>query len=352
MRSPKTQKSMTYKKTVILYIGNMMAVHGKTPTTIETLAPRLALDFEMITVSEKANKFLRLLDMWFALIKYRKRIKFVLIDTYSTSAYFYAKTCGFLCRKLNLSYIPFLHGGGLPTKFVSDFSASKEYLQGARVIVSPSGYLQDAVAKQFALQATVIPNFIDIQIYPFLIRSALNPLRIFWLRSLHKTYQPHLAVEVLHHLVGSGLDAQLTIVGPEKDDSGAYCKQLAKDLGLQDKITFTDRLDKATWIALSATHNLFLNTSAVDNTPVSIMEAMALGMPVVTTKVGGIPYLFEDGKEGIMVENQEAKVMAAAILDLVKSPEQAENLSLAARKKAESWDWEVIRQMWINVLNG
>jgi len=329
-----------------------MAVHGKTPTTIETLAPRLAMDFEMITVSDKAHKIFRLLDMWLALIKNRKSLKFVLIDTYSTSAYFYAKTCGFLCRKLNLAYIPFLHGGGLPTKFVSDLSASKKYLQGASVIVSPSGYLQNAVAKQFALQATVIPNFIDIQIYPFLKRSALNPLRIFWLRSLHKTYQPHLAVEVLRHLADLGMDAQLTMVGPEKDDSAASCKQLAKDLDLQDKITFTGRLDKAAWIALSATHNLFLNTSAVDNTPVSIMEAMALGMPVVTTKVGGIPYLFEDGKEGIMLEEQEAKVMATAILDLVNSPQKVENLSLAARRKAESWNWDVIRQLWINVLNG
>jgi glycosyltransferase involved in cell wall biosynthesis len=74
-------------------------------------------------------------------------------------------------------------------------------------------------------------------------------------------------------------------------------------------------------------------------------------MPVVTTKVGGIPFLFEDGKEGIMVEKQSAEALSEAILALKNSTETVASISVAARRKAEEWDWEVVRKMWIDTLN-
>jgi glycosyltransferase involved in cell wall biosynthesis len=342
---------MTAKLTNLLYIGNMLSKHGTTPTTIETLSPRLARDFTVINASSKANKILRLLDMWFAILKNRNRAQFVLIDTYSSSAYTFAKTCGQLCRWLKLPYIPFLHGGGLPNRFATDVEASKKYLAGGAAIVSPSGYLQDAVSRQFGLKPVIIPNFIDIDLYPFALRTGLNPVRILWVRSFHVSYQPHLAVEVLSKLRIEGIDAQLTMVGPDKDGTIETCKQLAKNLGVHDKIRFTGRLAKEEWIALSASHNVFLNTTSVDNTPVSVMEAMALGMPVVTTKVGGIPFLFEDGKEGVMVKNQTSVALAKAILDFVSNPHKTASISAAARKKAEEWEWEVVRLKWLELLN-
>jgi glycosyltransferase involved in cell wall biosynthesis len=141
------------------------------------------------------------------------------------------------------------------------------------------------------------------------------------------------------------------MVGPDKDGSMESCKKLATTLGVSDKLTVTGRLPKADWIALSANYHIFLNTTTVDNTPVSVMEAMALGMPVITTKVGGIPFLFTDGVEGMMVEEQTPEAMCAAIEILRNQPEKTAAISAAARKKAEGWDWEVVRLKWLDMLN-
>ena len=336
--------------TRILYIGNILSAHGKTPTTIETLTPRLKSDFEVRTASSKNNKILRILDMLWAIVANKRWADVVLIDTYSTSAYTYAKACGTLCRALNMKYIAFLHGGELPARFDADKSQSEKYLKGATAIVSPSGYLQDAVKSRFNLKPYVIPNFLDIELYPFVLRSNLRPLRILWVRSFHKIYNPEMAIEILALLQTKGLDANLTMVGPDKDGSLLNCQNRAKELGLEKLVTFTGRLPKPEWIELSAKHNLFLSTTSVDNTPVSVMEAMALGMPVVTTKVGGIPFLFEDGVEGVMVDEQHAEAMTEAILNLLNNAEKVATISQAARNKAAQWDWQVVRKLWVNLL--
>ena len=86
--------------------------------------------------------------------------------------------------------------------------------------------------------------------------------------------------------------------------------------------------------------DVFLNTTNVDNTPVSVIEAMACGLPVVSTAVGGVPYLIEHGKDGLLVPPSDARAMADAVRRLLKDPDLAEALARAARLKVEAWDWE------------
>ena len=104
------------------------------------------------------------------------------------------------------------------------------------------------------------------------------------------------------------------MVGPDKDGSLSVVKQKATDLDVLDSIYFTGRLSKKEWISKSCDFSFFINTTNADNTPVSVMEAMALGFPVITTNVGGIPYLFINGVEGIQVPANDANAMADAII--------------------------------------
>ncbi len=92
-------------------------------------------------------------------------------------------------------------------------------------------------------------------------------------------------------------------------------------------------------------------TTIFDNTPVSVIEAMALGLPVVGTNVGGIPYLVEDGKSGLLVPKGDAKAMCQAIKKLLSDNVWASTRSENARKKAEQFDWEVIKLKWIELLS-
>ena len=335
----------------LLYLGNVLSRYGYTPTTIETLSDRFSADFKVTNASNKKNKLLRLLDMWLHLFKFRSKVNLVMIDTYSSSAFLFAWTSARICEWLGLPYVAYLHGGDLPKRFTKSPKISQRYLVKAKAIVAPSGYLQNEVSQKFNLPVTCIPNYLDLSNYPFTLRKQIDSINLLWVRSFHEIYQPQVAIELVALLAKEALPTKLTMVGPDKDGSLEKCQILATKLGVEGIVTFTGRLTKEQWITLSADHNIFINTTSVDNTPVSVMEAMALGMPVVTTKVGGIPYLIKEGKEGIMVDEFTAETFRKAILELRQNNRLVESLSQNARTKAETWDWAVVRKMWLNLLS-
>jgi len=334
----------------LTYIGNALSTHGFTPTTIETLAPRLSAFANVSTASSKRHYLARLWDMWQTVWNAPKG-SIVLIDTYSANAFHFAWTCARIAQWRGLPYIPFLHGGNLPQRMDNTPSLSRHYFQNAAGIVSPSGYLKSEVEKRFNTPVTIIPNFIDLKQYPTREKT-FSSIRLLWVRSFHQIYNPQMAIRVLHGLHEAGYtDATLCMIGPDKDGSRAAVEALSRQLGVEHALEITGRLPKAAWIEKSKDYNIFINTTHLDNTPVSVMEAMALGFPVVTTKVGGISYLFADGEEGIMTPDDDVQAMIDAILGLVNAPEDAVEMGHSARTKAEGWDWQIIATQWQNLLS-
>ncbi len=85
--------------------------------------------------------------------------------------------------------------------------------------------------------------------------------------------------------------------------------------------------------------------------PVSIIEAMALGFPIVSTNVGGMPNLVSIGKDGLLVEKNDVEGMTSQIIKLISNPKLASELSKNARLKAEQFDWEIVKKEWNEILN-
>jgi glycosyltransferase involved in cell wall biosynthesis len=106
---------------------------------------------------------------------------------------------------------------------------------------------------------------------------------------------------------------------------------------------------KEEWHKLSENYDIFINTTTIDNTPVSVMEAMALGLPIVSTNVGGLSYLILED-EGVLVENQNVEEMTLAIIQLLNSSENVGKLTKNAKKKVASFDWSVVREKWLQIL--
>ena len=109
-------------------------------------------------------------------------------------------------------------------------------------------------------------------------------------------------------------------------------------------------MTKTDWIKYAQDFDIFINTTNVDNTPVSVIEAMALGLPIVTTNVGGIPYLLEDEKEALLVPSDNVNAMKQAIISLLENPDKTKSLSQNGRKKVEKFDWEVVKKQWVEIL--
>ncbi len=312
------------------------------------MGPRLSdLGYEVVLKSEIRNPLFRLFDMLFAVMKFRKRNPVVLIDTYSTKAFWFASSAGWLCRLLNLRYIPILRGGNLPHRIDTSPTTSRKLFKHAKYNVAVSDYLADAFTKR-GLPTKVIHNFVDLSSYPFRQRKQPRPA-ILWVRAFHEIYNPQLAIRVFHRIASRYKQAEFCMVGPDKDGSMNSCIELAKSLGIQ--VRFTGKLEKTQWISLANDYDIFLNTTNVDNTPVSVMEAMAMGMPVVTTNAGGIPFLFQNGTEGIITPVGDEDKLVEAIEFLLSDSDLAGKISAAARQKASEWDWKVISEKWKTLLN-
>ena len=334
---------------MILYVGNKLAIHGINPTGVDELGARLEKEFPIVRVSERKNRFLRLAEMLQSIWRYRKKSCVILIDTYSTANFYYAVAVATLARRLNIPYIPILHGGNLPVRLQRSPRLSRQLFGRAALNVAPSGYLQKAF-EQEGYNVVHIPNALDIEEYPFTPRHKVRP-GFLYVRAFSRLYNPLLLIEAFARIHDNYSDARLCMVGPDRDGTLAAAKSRVRELGLEKAIEFPGKLSKTAWHRLAQDYDIFVNPTTVDNTPLSVIEAMALGLPVISTVVGGIPWLIRDEKDGLLVPSNDVEAMVETMKRLIEDPDLARRLSQNGRKKAEDFDWESsVKKRWITLL--
>ena len=138
------------------------------------------------------------------------------------------------------------------------------------------------------------------------------------------------------------------MIGPDKDGSLKEIERLISKYNLKNNIEITGFLKKSDWHKKSEEYDIFINTTNLDNTPVSVIEAMALGLPIISTNVGGIPYLIENGTDGLLVAKNDVKAMVECIISLIDGNHKF--IAINARKKVENFGWESVRNDWLKIL--
>jgi len=334
---------------MIIYFGNILSKYGKTRTTIENLGPKLKNYFQISLYSSIKNPILRLLHMIFGLLTFRRSIKLILIDTYSTKAFYYSIILGFFADLFSIPYVPILHGGNLLNRFRQNPRLTTKLLNNSSINVSPSRYLITSFSF-LDINMQYLPNYIDLNRYTFKKRNKPKP-NLFWLRSFHEIYNPRMAILVINKLLKKYPTAFITMVGPEKDGSQKDCFELSKRLGIDEHVNFTGLLSKSDWINLSRQSDIFINTTHIDNMPVSIIEAMALGFPIVSTNVGGIQYILKNGENALLVDDNDVSGMVKNISNLIENTELASQLSRNARYASLEFGWEHIGPQWTKLIN-
>lgn len=332
----------------LLYIGNKLSKHGNTTTVIETLGASLENEgYNVIYASDKKNQIIRLLDMVFTTLVNIKKIDYVIIDTYSTFSFNYALLISQICRVFKKRYILILHGGNLPNRLEKSKFLSQLIFNNSYKNVAPSNYLLEAFLSKGYDNILHIPNTIALNEYSFLNREFEVP-KLLWVRSFATIYNPKMAIKVLSELRKEYAEAVLCMVGPDKENLLEECKAYAKSLNV--KVQFTGKLSKEEWMELSKEYNVFINTTHFDNTPVSVIEAMALGLPIVSTNVGGIPFLVNDNLNGLLVNDNDVEEMTNAIKSLFIDKELGNQFITNARKTVENFDWNVVKYNWFEIL--
>lgn len=331
----------------ILLVGNFLSRTLGTRCVCEDLAERLdgAGWFRVLTTSARPGRVSRLLDMMFTVWRRQSEYGVAQVDVYSGPAFRWAELVCRILRKRGKKYILTLHGGNLPKFGEKHPERVKRLLGSAAVVTTPSHYLLEQM-RGYRADLKLLPNPLDLGAYQFQLRDRPAP-RLMWLRAFHTIYNPQLAARVLAKLSDEFPEVRLTMVGPDKNEgSMAELKRVAAELGVTGRIELPGAVPKSEVPQWMQRGDIFLNTTNVDNAPVSVIEAMACGLCVVNTSVGGIPYMLKDGHDALLVPPDDADAMAAAVRRILTEPGLAEKLSRNARAKAEQFDWSVVLPQW------
>lgn len=334
-------------KSSVLLIGNFLSEKQGSRGVCEDLAIKLADDgWNVITTSEKKSRVFRLLDMLQTTWRHRHQYNVALVDVYSGAAFTWADLVCRVLRHLHKPYILTLHGGNLPTFAVDHSYRVKKLLESASVVTTPSNYLLEHM-HPYCSNIQLVPNPLGLDKYKFKdIKSNLQP-KLIWLRAFHDVYNPDLAIKVIAELSSSFPDVELIMVGPDKGDGSLQrCQQLAVELGVQKHIQFIKGVPKTEVPHWLAKGDIFINTTNIDNTPVSVIEAMACGLCVVSTNVGGIPYLLQHEYDALLVPANDYRTMSDALCRILSDPELSRYLANNARAKTEQFDWSVVLPQW------
>ncbi len=337
-------------KQPILLVGNFLSSTSGNYNVCEDLAARLVLrGWPVITTSQKQERIARVADMLTTTWRRRKEYALAQIDVYSGFAFLWAEATCWVLRRARKPYVLTLHGGNLPAFAERWPGRVRRLLQSAEVVTTPSGFLlQRMTPYRSGLRLQFNP--IDLGAYRFRPRRRPQP-KLIWLRAFHTCYNPSLAAEVVALLAKDIPEVTLEMYGHDKGDGSMRAvRQLVATLDIGERIKTPGGVPKSEVPARLGACDIFLNTSDVDNTPISVLEAMACGLCVVSTNVGGMPYLVEHEEDGLLVPPGNAKAMAAAVRRILSEPGLAEKLSTNARKKAERFDWSLIMPQWEELL--
>lgn len=221
----------------------------------------------------------------------------------------------------------------------------KWVLRRATRLVFPSGFLRDLFLR-FGLHGEVVYNVVDTERFRFRRRDPLRPV-LLSCRLLEELYAVENTILAFERVRRDRPDARLIVIGD--GDRRPALEVLVRERGIggvefhgavpHDEVPeWFDRAD------------ILVNSSRIDNMPHSLIEAFAAGVPVVTTPAGGIPYVVEDGRNGLIVSIDDPDSMAAAVLRLVEEPGLSSGLveeGLADCR--ERYAWSAARRRWLSL---
>ncbi|QGZ40601.1 glycosyltransferase involved in cell wall biosynthesis [Pseudoduganella flava] len=211
----------------------------------------------------------------------------------------------------------------------------------ADAVIVPSGFLE-AVFRKHGFATQVVPNIVNLERFSAQREPAATPgPRLLVARNLEPIYDNATALRVLALVRAQHPAAMLVIAG--EGPLRAELEALAVELKLTDAVTFTGRVDNAGMAALYRNADAMLNCSLVDNMPNSVLEALACGVPVVSTNVGGVPYFVEDGRTALLVPPGAPRAMADAVLRLASDPALAAALRSAGLRQVQQYTWSSVR---------
>jgi len=234
-------------------------------------------------------------------------------------------------------------GGEAEEFFQKSFRWVRPSLKRAVAVVVPSGFLAD-VFRRRGIDVHTVKNIIDLQRFASAgarARQQQDSPHLLVTRNLEAIYDIGTALRAFRRVQAVFPGARMTVCGsgPERESLLAQ----AAELGIGSAVTFTGRLENDRVAELYRSADVMMNPSLADNMPISILEALACGVPVVSTDVGGVSYLVSHGKTALLVAPGDDLAMAKAVISLLGNPALGDSLVKAGHAAIHAYTWPSVR---------
>ena len=311
-----------------------------------------ASDVELVFIANNPEtafqnaKFLRTiftsLKFWIRLFAVLPKVEAVQISSSAVSGYLIATLPPLFVAKLfkKITILNY-HSGELETHIKKWKLTAKPTMKMFDEIVVPSRFLVDIFAK-FELKARVISNFIDTEKFAFRTRNPLHPVFLSN-RNFDAHYNVGDVLRAFQIIQKQIAGARLLIAGSGREET--ELKKTAKQLNLAN-VEFVGKISNENMPEIYDRADIYLNASLVDNMPLSFIECFACGLPIVSYRTGGIPYLIENERTGILVAQKDFKSLAKQAIRLLDDDSAAQAIIKNAREEVEKYKTEKVKKDW------
>jgi glycosyltransferase involved in cell wall biosynthesis len=284
---------------------------------------------------------LRATVLWINLWREMRRAEVVHVFAASWLYFFVAVCPAVIFGRLRGKRVVLNYRGGEAEQFFRSWGwIARPVCKVASVITVPSRFLAAVIQDHLHLPAVIVPNILDNSIFQYRQRTIFRPTLVVT-RQLEKIYDIEAVLRAFQKIQERHAEATLWIAGTGSEEK--YLRGMASDLHINN-VRFLGYLGHADLPAIYDQCDILVNASRADNFPGSLLEASASGLAVVSTGAGGIPFMYESGKNALLVEPGNWEALAEAVERVIQSPAMAQEMTRHALALVEACDWKRVRE--------
>ncbi len=218
------------------------------------------------------------------------------------------------------------------------------FLSLCDTILVSSNYLAE-IFSRYNVTVEVVPDGVNRDMFRPRIITSVQP-KLIVARSLENRNNISCVIEAFKLVKQKYPRSEMVIAG---DGSQRESLEWLVEKEKLNGINFTGGFSPHQLADLFAEADVYVNASTIDGLPTSLLEALAVGLPAVTTGAGGIPEVVNDRVNGLLVRPNDPSGLADRIIELVESPELVQKLSQQAKLTAGNYSWSQIKWKWLEL---
>ena len=237
----------------------------------------------------------------------------------------------------NLKIVTTLHGTDITLVGQEpSFQPLMKYsIESSDVVTSVSEYLKRETIEKYGVDKDIIaiPNFVDLEVFHPVDGKNLKRLLapndekiLVHVSNFRPVKRITDAIKAFKIILDSGIKAKFLLVGDGPDRT--ECEALARELGIWQQTRFLGK--QAELVSILSISDVFMIPSGNESFGLSALEAMACGVPVVSSDIGGLPEVNVDGKTGFIVKMGDVEAIAKKTLELLTDSKLHQRMSKAA----------------------